>query len=298
LHAYAKTGKIYSAHTDAVGNVRAITDSLGGTGATYGYTVWGADAGTTNQAGFGDDMRARFKGALRFDDDVELYYMRNRWYEPHSGRFLSEDPIGLGGGINPYVFGANDPINLRDPAGVAPDSVGGNWRDLCPLGGIKDFDTGECRTDDGHVYDPDVARDLIYQWSLGYKVYINGAAVGNPAALMMVLMAANSAGTSVFLTGERSFYRTAEQQAALRAALGPELVPLNSLHLNGNAIDFALMNSGVKVMTFARILDGIVGRNANEIGVYYTDGHIHFGINRRSGTSSRYAVDARGRYYW
>ena len=121
MHAYAKTGKIYSAHTDAVGNVRAITDSLGGTGATYGYTVWGADAGTTNQAGFGDDMRARFKGALRMADDIELYYMRNRWYEPRSGRFLSEDPIGLASGINSYVFAGSDPVNGRDPMGLEPE---------------------------------------------------------------------------------------------------------------------------------------------------------------------------------
>jgi uncharacterized protein RhaS with RHS repeats len=35
-----------------------------------------------------------------------------------SGRFLSEDPIGLEGGINPYAFGNSDPINFRDPSGT------------------------------------------------------------------------------------------------------------------------------------------------------------------------------------
>lgn len=35
-----------------------------------------------------------------------------------TGRFLSEDPIGLAGGINPYVFAGNDPINRRDPSGT------------------------------------------------------------------------------------------------------------------------------------------------------------------------------------
>ncbi|MGH8543968.1 MAG: RHS repeat-associated core domain-containing protein, partial [Gammaproteobacteria bacterium] len=34
--------------------------------------------------------------------------------------FLSEDPIGLAGGMNPYAFGANDPVNLRDPDGRCP----------------------------------------------------------------------------------------------------------------------------------------------------------------------------------
>ncbi len=44
--------------------------------------------------------------------------MRARWYDPDLGRFLSEDPIGLAGGINYYLFAANDPINLADPSGL------------------------------------------------------------------------------------------------------------------------------------------------------------------------------------
>jgi uncharacterized protein RhaS with RHS repeats len=52
------------------------------------------------------------------DLGVELYYMRNRWYEPRTGRFLSEDPIGLAGGINPYVYAGDDPVNRWDPRGL------------------------------------------------------------------------------------------------------------------------------------------------------------------------------------
>src|SRR5690606_5753619 len=46
------------------------------------------------------------------------YYHRMRYYDPELGRFLSEDPIGLAGGINPYLHAANDPANLRDPSGL------------------------------------------------------------------------------------------------------------------------------------------------------------------------------------
>ncbi len=46
--------------------------------------------------------------------------MRNRWYEVHSGRFLSEDPIGLGGGINVYAFAGGNPVSGRDPSGLTP----------------------------------------------------------------------------------------------------------------------------------------------------------------------------------
>ena len=48
----------------------------------------------------------------------ELYYMRNRWYEPHTGRFLSEDPLGLAGGLDLYGFSSNDPMNGADPTGL------------------------------------------------------------------------------------------------------------------------------------------------------------------------------------
>jgi RHS repeat-associated protein len=47
-----------------------------------------------------------------------LYQVRNRWYDPLVGRFASEDPIGLEGGINPYVYAGNDPVDYTDPMGL------------------------------------------------------------------------------------------------------------------------------------------------------------------------------------
>jgi uncharacterized protein RhaS with RHS repeats len=44
--------------------------------------------------------------------------VRARWYDPHLGRFISQDPIGLAGGINPYAYADNSPTNLRDPSGL------------------------------------------------------------------------------------------------------------------------------------------------------------------------------------
>src|SRR5205085_7788105 len=40
------------------------------------------------------------------------------WYDPSVGRFISEDPIGLNGGINPYAYVGNNPIRLVDPSGL------------------------------------------------------------------------------------------------------------------------------------------------------------------------------------
>jgi RHS repeat-associated protein len=47
-------------------------------------------------------------------------YLRNRYYDPESGRFTQEDPLGLGGGMNAYGFASGDPVNYSDPFGLCP----------------------------------------------------------------------------------------------------------------------------------------------------------------------------------
>ena len=51
-------------------------------------------------------------------DDGGLMYRRNRYYDPTTGRFTQEDPLGLGGGMNAYGFGNGDPVNFSDPFGL------------------------------------------------------------------------------------------------------------------------------------------------------------------------------------
>jgi RHS repeat-associated protein len=47
-------------------------------------------------------------------------YKRNRYYDPTTGRFTQEDPIGLAGGMNLYGYVGGDPINFGDPFGLCP----------------------------------------------------------------------------------------------------------------------------------------------------------------------------------
>ena len=53
-----------------------------------------------------------------WDSDSNLYYYRNRWYDSQVGRFISEDPIGLNGGINLFTYVGNNPFRFRDPMGL------------------------------------------------------------------------------------------------------------------------------------------------------------------------------------
>ena len=121
LHAVEKGGTVYYAHRDIGGNVIALTTGTT-LSRTYQYSPWGATTGGSDNASFNGTDRARWKGALSFPElnhSGGLYYMRARWYHPVQGRFLTEDPIGLEGGINPYVFAGNNPISGKDPTGLS-----------------------------------------------------------------------------------------------------------------------------------------------------------------------------------
>jgi RHS repeat-associated protein len=51
-------------------------------------------------------------------DASGLLYRRNRYYDPATGRFTQEDPIGLAGGVNVYGFANGDPVTYSDPYGL------------------------------------------------------------------------------------------------------------------------------------------------------------------------------------
>jgi RHS repeat-associated protein len=60
-----------------------------------------------------------FAGGL-YDADTGLVHFGARDYDPRLGRWTSKDPILLGGGqTNLYVYVGNDPVNRRDPSGLA-----------------------------------------------------------------------------------------------------------------------------------------------------------------------------------
>ena len=75
--------------------------------------------------------------AREWDPEIGLYYYRARYYDPKQGRFISEDPIGLKGGVNFYSYVRSRPVNRIDPLGL----LGVNY---CP-GGAKHPETGDSR---------------------------------------------------------------------------------------------------------------------------------------------------------
>jgi len=59
-----------------------------------------------------------FAGASTPNATGGFAYLRNRWYDPQTGRFLTQDPIGLAGGVNLYSYAGNNPVAYTDPFGL------------------------------------------------------------------------------------------------------------------------------------------------------------------------------------
>ncbi len=87
-----------------------MTNTNGGLVERENYDAYGNSAGSTR-------TRYGFTGRER-DSLTGLLYYRARWYDPQLGRFISEDPIGLGGGINQFAYVSNNPQNATDPSGL------------------------------------------------------------------------------------------------------------------------------------------------------------------------------------
>ena len=105
---------------DGSGNVVGLQNSSGTLVNQYGYSPFGDSVSVS------ESVANRFRFASGEQDRLGLYYFRARYYDPDLKRFLSEDPIGLAGGINPYVYAANNPIDLVDRKGLCPE---GNFDD-------------------------------------------------------------------------------------------------------------------------------------------------------------------------
>lgn len=118
---FTRGGNTYQAHSDALSSTRMITDEGGSVIARYEYSAFGEPLSVAEGPAI-EDFPMRFIGArgVRSDFSSGLIWMRERWYDPTLGRFISRDPVGLNGGTNRYSYCFNDPINYIDPFGLDP----------------------------------------------------------------------------------------------------------------------------------------------------------------------------------
>ncbi len=116
LLAVATSDSRYCYHFNANGNTAALTDMAQAVANSYAYDPFGT---VLNQQ---ETVPQPFKYVGQYGVMAEpngLYYMRARYYDPSVGRFISEDPLGFGGGdVNLYAYVRNNPVMFIDPWGL------------------------------------------------------------------------------------------------------------------------------------------------------------------------------------
>lgn len=139
--------------------------------ASDGTVVWGAKAQAFGQtvvdAGSTITNNLRFPGQY-FDQETEMHYNWFRYYDPHTGRYITSDPIGFRGGLNTYSYVKANPIAKSDPSGLKPYIF--QWG---VGGGVGHYVVG------GSVYQLKVT-DPIKGRICTYTVYCAGLGVGLP----------------------------------------------------------------------------------------------------------------------
>jgi len=103
---------------DGMGSVRQLTNSAGAVTDSYDYDAFGNKLNSTDTI-----LNNYLYRGEQYDLDLGLYYLRARYYNPLTGRFMSQDPkvgeIKEPQSLHKYLYAGGDPVNRIDPHGRA-----------------------------------------------------------------------------------------------------------------------------------------------------------------------------------
>jgi RHS repeat-associated protein len=101
--------------TDGLGSVSSLSNAAGALAQTHTFGSFG------NQTASSGSLTSPFRYTAReLDSETNLYFFRARYFEPQTGRFLSEDPLGFSVSKDFYAYVLNNPVNAIDPVGFEP----------------------------------------------------------------------------------------------------------------------------------------------------------------------------------
>ena len=112
------------------GDVIAIVDKNSQTVARYTYDAWGVCtvAADTSGCSIATVNPFRYRGYY-YDEEIDMYYLQSRYYDPVVGRFVNgDDPMLLGAsgtilGNNLFAYCENKLVNMIDITGFAAINV-------------------------------------------------------------------------------------------------------------------------------------------------------------------------------
>jgi len=105
---------LHYAVTDTVGRIQELLTEDGTIVWRGKQQLWGREESAND-----DNLSCRLRFPGQYEDtESGLHYNRFRYYDSETGQYISADPIGLAGGLNPYGYVAN-PLRWVDPLGLA-----------------------------------------------------------------------------------------------------------------------------------------------------------------------------------
>ncbi|HEY3609107.1 MAG TPA: RHS repeat-associated core domain-containing protein [Pseudonocardiaceae bacterium] len=111
--------RFYAIVTDLVGTPTELVSQDGHLVWRNHTSLWGAPRNGADGGGVTTPLR--FPGQYR-DQESELNYNYQRYYDAETGRYTSADPLGLNPAPNPHAYVPN-PAGLIDPLGLAPYKI-------------------------------------------------------------------------------------------------------------------------------------------------------------------------------
>ena len=105
------------------GDIERIVDRSGNTVVTYTYDVFGKiiSQTDTSDCNLANINPFRYRGYV-YDSETGLYYLKSRYYDPVTGRFLNADMYcdtqSSILGTNMFAYCNNNPVNQIDPEGT------------------------------------------------------------------------------------------------------------------------------------------------------------------------------------
>jgi RHS repeat-associated protein len=138
---------------DGVGSTATVSDGGSTVKADYDYDPFGNLLNPVDP--LGSKEKYKFAGQA-LDSASGLYYMRARYYDAATGRFLSRDPLEGARGSpwdrNPYAYARNNGLAFGDPSGMSAEPI---WS-----------------------VDPGAAPSSCLLWVCGASISVGGTAYG------------------------------------------------------------------------------------------------------------------------
>ncbi|MGZ0199844.1 putative T7SS-secreted protein [Streptomyces sp. RM1] len=107
--------RFFAVATDLIGTPTELIDEQGSIAWHSRTTLWGITMWNATATAY---IPLRFPGQY-FDPETGLHYNHHRYFDPHTARYVTPDPLGLAPAPDPAGY-VHNPHTTSDPLGLAP----------------------------------------------------------------------------------------------------------------------------------------------------------------------------------